>query len=479
MPYQQVAKTKLPSGGEFSPKQISLRRVLEIAADHPGDRAKAQEAIRAEYFAEAAATRSDPGERREQQRKRAGNVLIGLSTYGLYANGSLTTLGAELLAYPSTEELYESFAAHVLRNRHGLIVLQAIRNTQQRGDQPTKGSLAAELERLGIELPNATTHHLILIAWLRTAGVVKTNPAYEIDEARAGKLLGVALPTVDDWQGLTNPQRALLRTLKTSSLVYGVSPQSAQSLMERAEQEYGRIFGTARDQLRKQVYEPLGAGGWVTMSEPGAGRGGKSGTIAPTKKLIDLDLESLPAAVASDIPADLRAKLNTPLEKIQEDLQSSDTHTKGIALELLAIRIATDLNITPRQLRLRGIKTAGAEVDLIAEAAHLHFSRWLFQCKNTKSVSVADLAKEVGMCVLLRAHVIVIVTTGEIGATVRAYAKTLGDSTAHQAVLVDGKVLADYKKRGARALLEFFHDAASGTLQLKRPQTEVAEEVDA
>jgi hypothetical protein len=134
------------------------------------------------------------------------------------------------------------------------------------------------------------------------------------------------------------------------------------------------------------------------------------------------------------------------------------------------MRIATDLNISPRELRLRGIKTAGAEVDLVAEASHLHFSRWLFQCKNTRALTVADLAKEVGMAVLLRAHVIVMVTTGQIGTTVRAYAKTLAEGTSHQAVLLDGRVLADYRKRGAPALLDYFHEAAAHTMQLKRAQ---------
>lgn len=477
MPPPPSAKPKLPSGGEFSPNQISLRRVLEIAAAHPGARAAAEETLRAEYFALAAPERKDPMERREQQRKRAGNVLIGMSTYGLYDKAELTELGKELLATPDDSTLHSRFAEDILRNRLGVTVVEAVRAIQARGEQPNKGSLATELARLGIEPPRATTHHLILLAWLRKAGVV-SDPGYEIDDQRAESLLGVALPTVDEWRGLTNPQRALLLSLKASSLTYGMSPQPAQVVMEKAEQAYGHVFGAARDQLRRQVFEPLEGGGWVTMSQPRGGRGGKSGTIAATKKLIDLDMESIPAAVASDIPADLRDRLTSPLEQVYLDLESSDTYVKGIALELLAIKISTDLNITPRELRLRGIKTAGAEVDLVAEAAHLHFSRWLFQCKNTARLTVADLAKEVGMSVLLRAHVIVMVTTGQIGGTVRTYAKTLGETTALQAVLVDGKVLADYRKRGATALREYFQIAAGETLRLKRPQVQAADDVE-
>ena len=43
--------------------------------------------------------------------------------------------------------------------------------------------------------------------------------------------------------------------------------------------------------------------------------------------------------------------------------------------------------------------------------AKLQFARWLIQCKNTKRVSVAALAKEIGLATLRRAHVVVLVTT--------------------------------------------------------------------
>jgi len=352
-----------------------------------------------------------------------------------------------------------------------MTVLQAVRNLQARGDTPTKGSVAAELERLGIRVPRATTHHQVLLSWLRKAGALVADRGYEISEPAVAELAGVSLKAVDEWAALTNPQRAVLRVLRNLSVTHSGDPLPAQHVIELVEEEYGRIFG-ARDQLRKQVFAPLELAGWVSMSESSGGRGGKSGTIAAAPKLRELDIEALPAAVASDIPAELRAKLNTPLDTIYADLEAEETHIKGVALELLAIRIATDLNITPRRLRLRGVKTAGAEVDLIAEAAHLHFSRWLFQCKNTKSTDVADLAKEVGMAVLLHAHVIVLVTTGKISPVVRGYAKTLAEQTPLQAVLVDGKVLKTYREKGAAALLDYFHEAAAQTMQTKRTQAD-------
>ncbi|HEV2172198.1 MAG TPA: restriction endonuclease [Nitrospira sp.] len=470
MPKQPAESSRLPSGGEFSPNQIDLGEVLRIVAKSDGDRDAAVEALRVKYFATAAADRKDPAERLEQQRKRAGNVLIGMATYGLIEAGVLSDIGAKLVK-ENAQDRSRAFARHILRSRNGMKVLAAVRNLTARGHEPTKGSIAAELESLGLQMPRATTHHLVLLAWLRKAGVLVGDRGYEINDKVVADLAGVSLEVSDAWAGLTNAQRAVVRVLRNLATTHGDQPQPAQHVVELAEQEYGHIFG-ARDQLRKHVFAPLEKAGWIAMSGSSGGRGAKSGMMAATQKLVELDILALPAAVSSDIPADLRLKLNTPLAKIYADLFAIDAYTKGIALELLAVNMATDLNITPRRLRLRGVKTAGAEVDLIAEAAHLHFSRWLFQCKNAPSVDVSDLAKEVGMAVLLKAHVIVIVTTGTIGAVVRRYAKALSAETTLQAVLIDSKIVDSYRKHGAATLLDYFHNTASQTLQIKRPQAE-------
>lgn len=161
-----------------------------------------------------------------------------------------------------------------------------------------------------------------------------------------------------------------------------------------------------------------------------------------------------------------------PLERIVADLSDNNTHTKGIALELLALRLSVDSGLTPLRFRLRAAETGGAEVDLVAEAAHLHFSRWLFQCKNTKTVSLADLAKEVGMAVMLRAHVIVLVTTGGFASSVQTYARELMDTQHLQVVLIDRTTIRAYQRRGTSALMGYLHETAQATMRLKRAQIE-------
>jgi hypothetical protein len=465
--------SKLPSGGEFSPGQIDLREALEIVAAHVGNRAATTEALREEWFTDAAATRIDPVERLAQQRKLAGNVIIGMSTYGLYdpMTQGLTALGEELRATQDDKEMYAKFGRHILRDRQGLTVLKAVRNLQKRRERPTKTTIANELQRLGLHPPRATTHHLVLLNWLRKAGVLEETTGYVIDEDRAGILAGIELRDADDWGAFTAPQRAFVRTLRQLAQTHGASPIAAQTVLDTAEATLGPVFRGVSDRLSERVFDPLVEQGWIARSGPTGGRGGKSGAVAATEKLLASDLGSLPSEVGSAIPVDVRAKLNTPLADIYRDLGSADTGRKGIALELLAMHIATDLGLTPLFIRLRGKETGGAEVDVVAEGVHLHFSRWLFQCKNVPgTVRLHDLAKEVGMCVLLRAQVVVMVTTGMFSSEVKRYADSLAETTVHQVVLVDKTVLARYRKNGATALQVFFQGSAAETMRLKRSQ---------
>jgi hypothetical protein len=461
---------KLPEANEFSPGQVRLREVLELAKKHDGKRDALIEAIRKRYFANAAQKQKDPAKRLKLQQTRSYNVLVGMKGYGLFdlETISLTPDGTALLAITDDDSLAEGFAAHILRSCHGLEVLEAVRAIQARGERATKARLQTELETRGFKLPRATTHHTKLLQWLREASVLDKQQV--IDEARIAALSGVRLETLEEWSTLTQEQRAFLRTLRRLATVHGTDALAARDLVSEAKFEHGPIF--REDQLASRVFQPLESAGWITRTVVGGGRGGKSGDIAATPRLIALDLDVLPSEEGWGIPAELRPKLNTPLNEINEGLKSDSKHTKGIALELLALRISTDAALTPLRFRLRAAETGGGEVDLIAEGAHLHFARWLFQCKNTRTVALSDLAKEVGMAVLLRAHVIVLVTTGRFAKSVETYARELMDSQPLQVVLIDGKVLTRYRAGGLHALMGFLHEQAEATMRVKRAQVE-------
>lgn len=468
--------TRLPEANEFSPGQIDLRGMLEAIAANKGDRDEIIEAIREMFFAEAAESRTDPQERFEQQQTRAYNALLGACKYGLVDDNlaGLTALGAEALVSRTETDLFRLLARHIIRDLGGFDVLVAIKEMQAAGLAVSKASLQAYLQRyLGIDLPRATTHHMKLLQWLRQADVLPAR-GYDISESVVKDVAGLSIDDAETWAGLTAEQKAFLRVLRRKAMLEGDSDIPTKAVIDAVETEFGPIFERP-DQLAASVLKPLASleSGWITHTVSSAGRGGKSGTVAATQKLLEVEVELLPEGEGFGIPPDLKSKLTTPLQKVYEDLDSSDAYIKGVALELLALRLVTDLTLVPIRLRERGTTTGGAEVDLVAEGAHLHFSRWLLQCKNTKSVGVSALAKEVGMAVLLKAHVVVLVTTGTFSSSVVTYAEELASTGHLQAALVDREVLAAYQRGGARVLRAHFQGIARQTLEIKRPQVAV------
>jgi hypothetical protein len=281
------------------------------------------------------------------------------------------------------------------------------------------------------------------------------------------ELSGTTPDEIRVWRSLTPPQRAVIEVLRLRALGNGTPIQSAE-LLELLRQR-GVEFNAGL--VGRQIYEPLASAGLIERALKEAGRGGKGGTVQLTQRAMDLDVALIDGLELGDVPPDLQAELNRSTDSILKDLASSHTGVKGIALELLSLRVAADLGLMPAEMRLRSAQTGGAEVDLVAEGAHLHFSRWLFQCKNqTAPVALSVLAKEIGMATLLRAQVVVILTTGAFAKTVVEYAREAAESTAIQVVLLDKDSLANYRAKGPAGLRSELHNVAVGALRRKRPQ---------
>jgi len=459
----------LPWTGEFTPGQLgerALEETLAIVAERAGNRAAIVEAIRARWFTAAASSRSDPAERLTQQLTRSGNVLNGMQNYGLVDKDyKLTPLGGELLNEGDATRRSERFAAHILKHLHGLELLDIVSSLHDRAIRVTKATLTAELRRRGFQL---TTNDAVpgkMRQWLGLAGIIDAD--WVVDEARVASITGTSLAAIGEWEVLTRPQRAFLATVRRLGETRGTRPIPSPELLDFVREEHGPIFDES--QVRK-IYQALARDGWIDHRVKASGRGGKGGEIAATEKLLGVDFELLLGLQPGDLPADLRAVRTKPLDEIYAELDSENTYTKGIALELLSVNLAADLGLQPLRLRVRGVRTGGAEVDLLAEGEHLQFSRWLFQCKNTRSVDVGVLAKEVGMATLLQAHVIVIATTGTFTGTVVSYAQRVTETTPFQVVLADHSVLAAYRAGGALALRSRFHHDAEAAMRLKRPQ---------
>lgn len=463
----------IPEAEDFTPGVVNLNEVLHIVAKHAGDRTALRDAIWSRYFTAHAEKTTDPKKRKENQLKSAGNVIIGMKAYGIWSaeTEQLTPLGQELLAAPSDDERYAILARHILKNCNGLRVLRVIERMQGRQAAVGKTALEDELRKSGFHLSRATAHHTKLLQWLRKANVLPEK-GYETNQTRLHELVGMTTSTIAALDRLSRAQRSFLATLWRYCTAMSARQVSVKKILNQMKFEQSATF--KQDQVPTQIIKPLVKNGWIQHIAGSEGRGSRSGEVRATDALMTLELEQLTGYKKSAIPPDVQDKLDTPLEKILDALESEDTHLKGVALELLALRIINDIALVPIKFRARSKRTHDAEIDLIAEGLHLHFSRWMFQCKNTATVNINDLAKEIGLAVLLHAHVVVLVTTGRFARTVTNQQREISAATHLQVILVSGDVLAEYRKRGAEAIQEYFHKQAGIMQGIKHAQVEVA-----
>jgi len=453
---------KLPFAGEFS--NVSLEWLLDEAASAK-DCESLRDAIWSKYFS-ATAGRSPIESREREQRKRANNVLIGAKQYGILDQRTcfLTPLGQQLRASQG-ESMYERFAEHILRNLGGVDVLNAIRTLQRREERPSKSAIAAELERLGYELTTNSTYPAKLRSFLELAGVIDAN--LQINEDLVQRMLGLTTSAVETLATLTEEQKAFLRA---ALRVANDSFRPATEIRQYARQVLGVRLSDSL--MSARIISPLVKSGFIEREGISRGRGAKSGRVRVMPRLVEEDLDHLVAADPLKAAPYLRDALRKPIGQILLDLRDSDTTKKGIALEALAVRIAQFLELEPTRWREKSSSTGGAEVDLIAQGQQLLFSRWQIQCKNTRIVTVDDLAKEHGIAVLIRSNVILLATTGSFSATAVDYARAVMRSSNLHVILLDGKALQGLRneRTGLIGLLDECRRQARSALQIKEAQ---------
>lgn len=452
-------RARLPFGSEFSPSQVELGRLLALVAAHEGDPAGLQAAICDAFF--AAHGGAGPGAPANRD-KLAMNCRLGLHAYGIIDDAArLTAFGQSLLAKrEDTASLYDALAGHILRELHGMALIGCVRDMTAAGERVDLTSLRAALARRGIDYPAGGKHPSMMRLWLARAGVF-VGPRWRIDEARLRAVLGGDPGVFDALAGLTREQRAFARALANSGVT---APQPASRVVRLATAAYGVRF--PEKSLPKLVLDALVAAGLIIATKTTLGRGAKPFLVAPTAKLDALLVEPMLAQLAGQTDPRLLALLRKPLADIRTELGSADRHVSGLALEALAFRLMGLLGLDYLATRLRGAATGGAEVDLIFHTARLAYARWQVQCKNSARVALDDVAKEVGLTAFLKSNVIVIVTTGTIGAEARRYADRVMRDSNLAIAMIDG---ADLDRIGAdpARIADVFEREARMAMQLK------------
>lgn len=458
---------RIPSFNDFSPVILlhDIRLCLAAVRDHAGDDA----AIVGKW--------ADLFFKGVINKRATSNIPATLSSTKLSTGKrplELSDFGKEVLNAGSPKEAAQAFCKGLLASgSDNWLLIDALMNIEKKKEIVTKASLKAELTSLGVLLSTGTTDHTTFKNWLIEADLADKQGYVKSDEVKR-VVGGIAPSERDEFLSLSLAQQVFLHELRKEHEV-ATAPFYVSALVTRCLSNYAYLFD--EDQFAKDVRKPLSDAGWITVDGLGKGKqGGRSGNVEGTQKLLNIPVTDIHPDFDQVIPSDLRSKLQTPLSDISVDLFGTDTYKAGMALELLSLRMILDLGLSPRHFRLRSSQTAYAEVDLIAEAAHLMFSRWTFQCKRysgtekATKVGLSEVAKEVGIAVFARAHVIVMVTTSDFTRDARNYAAEVSRATPLQFVFVDGAVLREYTAKGSQTLHAHFHKSAADVMSVKRSQ---------
>lgn len=451
-----MRKSDLPFGSEFSPSQIDLPTVLEMAETHGGNWKAFEAAVRASYFEDHDTSDYNRG-------KLANNTKLGMIAYGIIdREAALTDFGQELLALKEDDAgLYDRLAKHILLNLHGMTLVRCIQDMVAAGETVTLTTLRDGLAARGIHYPSGGKHPSMMRLWLARAGVF-SETGWRVDPHRIEDVLGLNPDEFEVLADFTPEQRAFLRALANTGQA---EPQPANEIVRLAVATYGVKF--PEKSLPKLVLQALEEAGYITAEKTTEGRGAKPFLVAPTAKLIADVVEPLLEQLKGQTDPKLLALLRKPLVEIIQEMDSKDRYVAGLALEALAFKIMRLLDMTYVATRLRANQTGGAEVDLVFEAARLVFSRWQVQCKNTTRVSLDDVAKEVGLTHFLKSNVIVVVTTGEIGGEARRYANKIMAESNLAIVMLDGGDLSAISASPA-GIVRAFEREARHTMNLKK-----------
>lgn len=463
---------RLPSFNDFSPGIIGdarepLRILDKLAPDIP--------AVVAEWdrvFFKSA------GNKRASTNIPATLTSLGLMTRTPFG---LTEAGKAILAAPDAVTAAQLLARHIVDTSNGMVIVDAVRSLNLRGEKLSKDSLKRELEIIGIKgLSNATTDHTTLLNWMIEGGLFKrsgsSNP--QPDEVVMKAVLGISAAERSSFADLPLSQQIFLQVLRRVAESTGGGEIAAKQIIDECLRDHQTRFD--EDQIRGKVIKPLAEAGWVELpTTKSSGRGGKSGLIAPSAKLLGIPIEAVLPDFDQVIPPDLRAKIDLPAAEVKRLLASDQTYERGLGLELLALKMILDIGLEPRAFRLRSRDTAYAEVDLTAEGKNLLFSRWNFQCKCVRGrVRLGDVAKEVGLAIYSKAHVVTVVTTSDFSSEAIAYAREITQATHLQFLLVNGAIVRAYLDKGAGVLLDHVAKNAAGVMAQKRSQP-IAPEAEA
>ena len=440
----------LPFGSEFSPSQIELPELLEICEANAGNCDAIEKAVIKKFFP----TKTNFVD------KLGMNCRLGLQCYKIIDDdGNFTEIGKQLYDIRKKKDLYWVFAKHILLNLNGMLFVQVMLSKQAAGERLTLANMKKAVEERGLTYPNGGKHPSIMRLWLDKVGL--TTKQWTVDTDVLKQILGT-----EDKSSVLAELDVLQVTFLKALINSGITePQPASNVVKLASATYGVTF--PEKSLPKLVLNKLVDSKLIIATKTTSGRGAKP-------FLVQLHPEANPeviiptlAQLKKRLDPKLIALIKKPLSDILVDIKSKDTYVSGLALEALSFKLMNLLGMDYMATRLRGEQTGGAEVDLLFESSRLVYSRWQIQCKNTKSVSLDPVAKEVGLTHFLKSNVIIVVTTGSFSSEARKYSNAIMRDSNLAIILLDGEDIKKISKNPV-AIVDILNRDAKQTMEIKR-----------
>lgn len=410
----------LPFGTQFSPNQIELSQLLQLIAENEGDDTSPLiDAIVAAFFSDKAES---------ERRSIAGNCKNSLVAYGIMGTGGgvhFTEFGRQLHGIHGDSEQCEMLVKHILKNLNGMVLIDTLRSMNRDGERINKETVAQKFE-----LSPTSNHVQVMKLWLNKAGVLQ---GWRINEHRLSELTELTDTEFRLLKTLTSEQYYFLRALcNTNTLDW----QKAADIRRLATATYG--IGFVQSNFSQSVIQSLQQKGLIEVQRATEGHGART----PLIKMTELTMREIVLPILQQLEGRTESEvveyLQKPLSELRADINSENTHLKGLALEAFAIKIMKIIGLDFVQTRLKGNETAGAEVDVLFDSSRLLYTRWQVQCKNTNRVSLDQIAKEVGLSHVLRTNAIVIMTTGTVSDAAREYANQIMRAMNLCIVIVEG-----------------------------------------
>jgi hypothetical protein len=411
--------TDLPFGDAFGPAQLDVEDdeeelpvVLEILEEHKEDAEEFDQAIADRFFQDS----SEP-------LVRAKNVRLGIreeSGYGIARQEDgqlrLTDFGEKLYDLRGEpEEMYDRFAQHILRNHHGLKVIEIIEDLEAEGRNTTNNNIKKELrDQYGLHIDRTSNHWSQMRGWLSKAGLMNTGThVYNMDKTKLEKLVGMTSEELLELDDLEEQQEAFLKTL---TLINPEEKIRNSTVRKIAEEAYG--VDISQSNIGRRTLDPLEELGYINWEH----RNGKPNRVWTTEKFNSKVLRPVMEDVSerTGVP---RHVLRDSFEDIEERLDSDSAFEKGVALETLTIKLGRLLGLDFVGWRVRGRKTGASEVDVVFDDVGKTFNRWQIQCKNTKSeIRTKHVAREVGITRMLQTNTLLVVARGGVSQEARRFA---------------------------------------------------------